>query len=97
VKPAIQKGSGIPLKIYSGLLTKTIFEKVFFKLSDSPQLSELFKLIIFNKPFLFKCSLFLIISKHCLNNKKSINLAVTSGYFSKCFIIICNSLNDSTL
>jgi hypothetical protein len=69
IKPATQKGSGIPLNLNSGLLIKATFRKAFFKLSERPQLREPFKPINFKRPFSVKCSLCLMISKHCLNIK----------------------------
>ena len=51
MKPATQKGSGIPLNLYSGLLTRATFGKASFKLSERPQLRELFNPIKFKRPF----------------------------------------------
>jgi len=69
--------------LYSGLLTGIIFGKASINLSDNPKLRNVFKPKIFNKPSSVKCFTFLILSKHCLNNKKSDILVVTRGYFSK--------------
>ena len=99
--PATQKGSEIFLNLYSGLLTVITLPlwggKAFFKFSERPQLRELFKPTNFNIPSFVKCSFCLMISKHCLNNKKSDTLQLISGYFSKWSMITSKSIKDSTV
>ena len=50
VNPEIQKGLGIPLNLYSDLLTLGTFGKASFTLTGNPKFKLLFKPIIFNKP-----------------------------------------------
>jgi len=83
MKPATQNGLGIPLIFNTGLLTLGKLVKTAFNLSDKPKLITLFILTISSKPFSVKCSPFFIISKACLNNKKSEYLAVINGYFTQ--------------
>ena len=71
MKPATQKGSGIPLNLNAGLVIETKLRKAALNFSDNPKLSALFKPTISNKPFSVKWSPLWIISKACLNNKKS--------------------------
>lgn len=97
MKPETHKGSGIPLNLYSGLLTGIMFGKASINLSDNPKLRNVFKPNILNKPSSVKCFPFLIKTKHCLNNKKSDILEVTRGYFSKWSMITCNSFLLFTL
>ena len=61
MKPATQKGSGIPLKLNVGLETGTKLRKAALNLSYNPKLSALFKPTISNKPFSVKWSPLLII------------------------------------
>ena len=62
-----------------------------------PKLREAFIPISFNKPSSFKCSLVFIKSKAFLNKIYSVTLTDISGYCSKCFITICNSLGEKIL
>ena len=45
MKPATQKGSGIPLKLNAGLETGTKLRKAALNLSDNPKLSALLNLL----------------------------------------------------
>jgi len=76
MKPATQNGLGIPFNLNASLLIETKLGKAVFNLSDNPKLSMLFILTISNKSFLVKWLFVLMISKACLNNKKSEYLAV---------------------
>jgi len=97
MKPATQNGSGIPLNLNAGLVTGTKLGKAAFNLSDNPKLSALFKPTISKRPFSVKWSPFLIISKACLNNKKSEYLAVINGYFTQWSMITCISFIEYKL
>ena len=97
MKPATQNGSGIPLNLNAGLVVGTKLGKAAFSLSDNPKLSALFKPTISKRPFSVKWSPFLIISKACLNNKKSEYLAVINGYFTQWSMITCISFIEYIL
>jgi hypothetical protein len=54
MKPATQKGSGIPFNLKAGLVTVTKLRKAFLNLSAAAKLSALLKPTISNTPFSVK-------------------------------------------
>ncbi len=77
--PETHKGSGIPLNLYSDLSTTLILGNPSNNYFDKPLFKFAFRETIFNKPCSVKCAFSFNNCKHCLNNKKSIYLALTNG------------------